>query len=125
MANKIRWPMKIEANTFQEFREQFNERITSLLRQMVDGEVEAAKVSCTFDIKLIPGQAVDATTGELINFLQPQVMHKITTTIQRKEEETGGFGSANDKLVWNDRAEQYEIVPITTGQRSMFEEDEE
>lgn len=122
MANNVKWPLKIEANTFQEFREQFNENLKNLFRVMVEDKVEQAALKCSFDIKLVSHDVEDPDTGDMATILSPIVKHKIAVTIQNKTEATGGFGSPNYQMIWNKRTEQYEIVPITVSQRSMFED---
>ena len=72
---------------------------------------------------ILTGQPVqDADTGEMIDILSPVVKHKITTTIQHKTEETGGFGSLEFQLVWNKQKMQYETVSVKQSQKSMFDD---
>lgn len=122
MAGNVRYPMKIDAPTFQEFREQFNDQLKKLLFQMVEDKVDAAQITCKFDISLVDHSVQDADTGEMIDILSPVVKHKITTTIQHKTEETGGFGSLEFQLVWNKQKMQYETVSVKQSQKSMFDD---
>lgn len=122
MPNAVRWPLKIEANTFQEFREQFNVQMTRLLFNMIEDNVGQAKLSCNFDISLINHNVEDPDTGDIAEILSPIIKHKITSTIQHKTEETGGCGTMEYQVVWNKRTEEYEMVPLKKLQQSMFED---
>ena len=121
MAN-VRYPMKIDAPTFQEFREQFNAQLKNLFFQMVEDKVEQAQISCKFDIRLADHAVQDPDTGEMTDILSPVIAHKITTTIQHKTEETGGFGSLEYQLVWSKQRMQYEMVSVKQSQKSLFDD---
>lgn len=122
MAAPVKYPMKISAPTFQEFREQFDVLLKKLLTQMMEDEVDTAQISCKFDISLVAHDVQDVDTGMMTNVRSPLVKHKITSTIQHKTEEAGGFGTMNFQLVWNRNTMQYEMISIQVPQQSMFDD---
>lgn len=117
-----RFQINISAPIFQKFREQFNGHLYLLLHNMVEDEVPSAKISCTFDITLVNHTVTDVDTGMPTEILSPLVKHKITATIQHKTEDVGQFGSLEYQMIFNKQTEQYEMVPVSQSQRSMFED---
>ena len=50
---------------------------------------------------------------------KPVFQHKVTSTLQVKNEESGCFNEAYE-LVWDDTTEKYILTEIKTGQTSLF-----
>ena len=89
---------------------------------MMEDEVDTAQISCKFDISLVAHDVQDVDTGMMTNVRSPLVKHKITSTIQHKTKEAGGFGTMNFQLVWNRNTMQYEMISIQVPQQSMFDD---
>ena len=116
------YPIEVEGEAFEAFRIQFNAMLKKMLSEMQQKNVEAASISAKFDINLMEHEIDDPDTGEPALIKSPEIKHKVTGSMQIKNELTGKFGSVDYQLQWNPEKEKYVMMPVRLAQRSMFDD---
>lgn len=107
-------PVNLESDTFAQMKQDMTAQINRLLRQMQKYNAEKAAVTVKLTVSLEEEELDDGVKGVI-----PLFEHKVTSTVQIKNQAEGKLGS---EYVLTERPDgTYELRPIS-GQLDMFEE---
>jgi len=118
--------LRIEAETFDEMRKNINIALQRMLKTMEEKNSMDGKIGVSIDIKLVQDfipnydQKIEGDTREI---LKPKFEHKVTSTINIKNEEKGTT-NPEMAMIWDDEKMEYVLTHVNnTEQRSMFDTD--
>ena len=114
----------IEGKALENMRNDANMAIQRLLRNMAQKNSFDGKLTIGIDIKLIqefvpiPPEQRTETSGETRSVLKPVFDHKISSTVQIKDDAKGKFFSEMLEMVYDETTGEYVLVPVT-GEEQM------
>lgn len=113
--------LSLSSDALSEFKNQFNQTLTSTLAIMEQKEADGAEITVKFTIATSEREIDDKRAqyvGATRHAKLIHILHKITSTLKIKNEESGGLAGENE-LIWDRRAGAYAIRP-NDQQVSMF-----
>lgn len=118
--------LRIEADTFDKLRRDANIVLQRLLGTMKDKESVEGKISIALDVKMvqefIPNYDPNVE-GETRKILKPKFDHKVSSTVNIKNEEKGSV-NPEMAMVWDEDKQEYVLAYVNnTEQRSIFDTD--
>lgn len=107
--------LKIENDMFAGMRTTFNDVLMKTIKEMIKKDVDQSDITLKLTIKIF-----SSSLGNV-----PYMSHKITSKIQTKNEQSGGFGNARTVIIYDEESGSYRLVRADDGQTSLLGEEEE
>ena len=108
----------IEGQSFTKMREDANRVLQKLLKNMVEKSTNEGTLTIKIDVTFVqeflpipPEQRTDES-GYTRRVLKPQFKHKISSTMQVKDDASGDSKNETMELVWDPKTESYILTPI-------------
>lgn len=127
MSEPKKYPLSLNGDTFNAFKQDFDQMLRELLTQMEEWESEEAVIN----MKMVVGLAKDEERDFEANgydamkdITKPTFKHEISTVMQIKNKKSGNLGGSM-KLVWDKELHQYVMQEIDNGQVTLFDKEEE
>ena len=123
MNSQKKYPLSLDGDTFNAFKQDFNQMLRQLLSEMEKRESEEATISMKMTVSLTKDQERDfevAAYEAMKDITKPTFKHEISTVMQVKNKKTGSMGGTM-KLVWDRDLCQYVMQEIDNGQTSLFD----
>lgn len=122
------YKLTLDSDAFNSLKTDFNQMLRNTLNNMIQKEGEKAELKVSLKITLTEGMVPDLE--ELKHeaereIIIPKFEHKVSTTMQYKDEKSGFVGGAEYELVWDKDAMAYVMRPIKNAQMNLFEYTEE
>lgn len=118
--------LSLSSDALSEFKNQFNKKLTETLAIMEQKETDGAEITVKFTIITDEREVDDKNSrflGATRHAKMVHILHKITSTLKIKNEDSGGLVGENE-LFWDRRAGAYAIRP-NDQQVAMFEDSED
>ena len=118
--------LSLNSDALSEFKNQFNQKLTETLAIMEQKETDGAEITVKFTIMTDEREVDDKNAryvGATRHATMIHILHKITSTLKIKNEESGGLFGDNE-LFWDRRAGAYAIRP-NDQQVAMFDDSED
>ena len=103
--------LSLSSDALSEFKNQFNQKLTETLAIMEQKETDGAEITVKFTISTDEREVDDKNAryvGATRHATMIHILHKITSTLKIKNEESGGLVGENE-LFWDRRAGAYAI----------------
>lgn len=114
--------VSIKGDTFEAFRDDFDEILTKTLDNMREQDLSEAEITVKMKVKTIKKE-VEASTvsnaGEKRTAIVPTFNHTISTAY-KVETKVDGQLAANQELLYDEASGQYILIDIFTGQQSFW-----
>lgn len=115
--------VSIKGDTFEAFRDDFDEILTKTLDNMREQDLSEAEITVKMKVKTIKKE-VEAPTvsnaGEKRTAIVPTFNHTISTAY-KVETKVDGQLAANQELLYDEASGQYILIDIFTGQQSFWD----
>lgn len=115
--------VSIKGDTFEAFRDDFDEILTKTLDNMREQDLSEAEITVKMKVKTVKKE-VEAPTvqnaGEKRTAVVPTFTHSIGTSY-KVETKADGQLAANQELIYDEESGQYILVDIFTGQQSFWD----
>ncbi len=108
----------MNSDVFLSLRSNFDEVLKKVLQSMLEQKNNTAEINVKLKIEL-EKSCINVSYNDQREIVKPKFQHKVTSTLQVKNEESGCFNEAYE-LVWDDTTEKYILTEIKTGQTSLF-----
>ena len=110
--------LSINSDVFLSLRRNFDAILEKVLQSMQEQKNNTAEINVKLKIELEKSY-INVSYNDQREITKPVFQHKVTSTLQVKNEESGCFNDAYE-LVWDDTTEKYILTEIKTGQTSLF-----
>lgn len=110
--------LSMNSDVFLSLRSNFDEVLKKVLQSMLEQKNNTAEINVKLKIEL-EKSCINVSYNDQREIVKPKFQHKVTSTLQVKNEESGCFNEAYE-LVWDDTTEKYILTEIKTGQTSLF-----
>ena len=114
----------IEGEAFEQMRNDANRVLQRLLKNMVEKDTGEGTMTIKIDVTFlpeyitIPVEMRTEASGESRKALKPQFKHKISSTMQVRDDASGRCRNETMELVWDKDTESYILTPVT-GEEQM------
>ena len=108
----------MNSDVFLSLRSNFDEVLKKVLQSMLEQKNNTAEINVKLKIEL-EKSCINVSYNDQRKIVKPKFQHKVTSTLQVKNEQSGCFNEAYE-LVWDDTTEKYILTEIKTGQTSLF-----
>lgn len=124
MNNQNTLTLKIESEAFAPLRTDLNTILKRTLTNMEHKQSDTAEISVKLKIELAKMPIRDDAFDDNLRYtVRPKFVHKVSSVLQVKDEESGSM-SGEYELVWDDEAGEYVMRPIHDPQISMDDSDD-
>ena len=123
MNSQKKYPLSLDGDAFNGFKQDFNQMLRQLLTEMEKQESEEATISIKMTVSLEKDQERDfeiVAYEAMKDITKPTFKHEISTVVQVKNKKTGSMGGSM-KMVWDRDLCQYVMQEIDNGQTSLFD----
>lgn len=110
--------LSMNSDVFLSLRSNFDEVLKKVLQSMLEQKNNTAEINVKLKIEL-EKSCINVSYNDQREIVKPKFQHKVTSTLQVKNEQSGCFNEAYE-LVWDDTTEKYILTEIKTGQTSLF-----
>lgn len=113
--------VSIKGDTFEAFRDDFDEILTKTLDNMRQQDLSEAEITVKMKVKTIQKEVEAPISTDYSNkrtAVVPTFSHTISTAY-KVETKVDGQLAANQELIYDEEAGQYILVDIQTGQQSF------
>lgn len=113
----------IEGESFMQMRADANVVLQKLLKNMVEKETNEGSLTIKVDVNLVPEWVPIPIEKRIIGgpesrmILRPRFEHKISSTMQIKDNANGEYVSELMELVLNEFTGQYILTPVKDGEQ--------
>lgn len=97
-----------------------------LLKNMVEKGGTDGSLTIKIDVEMVQDvvQNFDPNIdGEARNILRPEFSHKVSSTMQIKDESKGNMKCDGQELVWDETVNEYVLKPVIQAQQTIFDAD--
>ena len=114
----------IESESLAKMRNDANRVLQKLLKNMVEKSTNEGTLTIRLDVSFIqefvpiPLEEQTEKSGETRRVLKPQFKHKISSTMQVKDDASGDSINDTMELVWDEETCSYVLTPVK-GERQM------
>lgn len=126
--NEMEKKVVIEDESFGKMRADANTVLQKLIKNMVEKNTLEGKLQINIDISLVPSYVPipkdqqTETSGETRRVLSPKIYHKISSTMQIKDDCKGSYDNEMFEVVWDDTVKAYVLKPVTgAAQMSIYD----
>ena len=115
--------VSIKGDTFEAFRDDFDEILTKTLDNMRQQDLSEAEITVKMKVKTIQKEVEAPISTDYSNkrtAVVPTFSHTIRTAY-KVETKVDGQLAANQELIYDEEAGQYILVDILTGQQSFWD----
>ena len=121
--NEMEKKVVIEGESFEKMRADANTVLQKLLKNMVEKNTLEGKLQINIDISLVPSyvpippEQQTPESRETRRMLNPKINHKISSTMQIKDDCKGAYENDMFEIVWDDDVKAYVMKPVTGWQQ--------
>ena len=127
MGSKRGYEVSLHGTALNSFKVDFNNLLTKTIRTMQEKGVEDAAITAKIDINLSRAEGPNLyspDSEEEREYTVPKFKHKVTASMQMKEEVTGKTGGKKFELVYDSSAGAFLMVPLQDkSQTSLWDSD--
>lgn len=127
MSNQKKYPLSLNGDTFNAFKQDFDQMLRNLLAKMEEYESDEATINMKMVVSLAKGQERDFEANgydAMKDITKPTFKHEISTVMQIKDKKGGSLGGSM-KMVWDKELCQYVMQEIDNGQTTLFDDEKE